>query len=197
MPERLATCNLCREFTVPWGDHIGAELMHAHQATDCPGPPPPEPTYFEPPNYWNGTAPSVFLAGGISSCPNWQDTARRILQPHAVILNPRRPFTWNPPSADEQMRWEYDHLRRASVVLFWFPKPDAEHVVQPIAFFELGYHLAARTLLTVGADPGFTRHHDVVVQTRMARPSLTVHNRLEDVCAAALQLIRGPGVSDG
>ncbi|SHX56836.1 Uncharacterised protein [Mycobacteroides abscessus subsp. abscessus] len=34
MSENLATCNICKDndesFQVPWGDHIGPELMKAH-----------------------------------------------------------------------------------------------------------------------------------------------------------------------
>ena len=31
----IATCPLCGEFTVPWGDHVGDALMAEHQALDC------------------------------------------------------------------------------------------------------------------------------------------------------------------
>jgi len=66
---------------------------------------------------------SVFLAGGITGCPNWQQTVIKSLEKslrgspyeqNIVVFNPRRKnFPINKPSASyEQIKWEYDQLSR-------------------------------------------------------------------------------------
>ncbi|WP_443041424.1 nucleoside 2-deoxyribosyltransferase domain-containing protein [Streptomyces sp. B21-083] len=44
-------------------------------------------------------------------------------------------------AAREQTAWEYEHLRIADVILFWF----RAEAVQPIALYELGAHAARGT----------------------------------------------------
>jgi hypothetical protein len=150
--------------------------------------------YVEAPEQFRGDGPSIFLAGGITHCPDWQATAVRLLagQPTAV-LNPRRRHfdVGDPSTAEAQIRWEHQHLRRASVVLFWFaagPSP------QPIALYELGATAAAGRRMAVGADPGYSRRTDVVIQLELARPELTVHAGLADTVAAAVALLPQPGL---
>jgi hypothetical protein len=50
--------------------------------------------YIEAPNSYqpaSGDGPSVFLAGGITGCPDWQRDARALLDAApVVVLNPRR-----------------------------------------------------------------------------------------------------------
>ena len=84
---------------------------------------------------------SLFLAGGISGCPQWQDAVRESLQrrgrvPGLVLLNPRRAhFDVHDTSlADAQIRWEHAHLQRATAVSFWFPAD----TLCPITLYELG-----------------------------------------------------------
>ena len=80
--------------------------------------------YVEPPAEFVGEGAAVFLAGGITGCEDWQSRARALLAPTgAWILNPRRahfPLD-DPTAAPHQIDWEFRHLRRADVVLFWFP----------------------------------------------------------------------------
>lgn len=134
-----------------------------------------------------GDPPSVFLAGGITHCPPWQSEAARELADF-VVLNPRRAdFDVSDPSqTDVQIAWEYAHLLRADLTLFWFPACDAVLTVQPITLYELG--AAAATpgrRLVVGADPGYPRRADVVTQLSLSRPDLTVHPTLSETLAAA------------
>ncbi|MEU6915844.1 nucleoside 2-deoxyribosyltransferase domain-containing protein [Streptomyces olindensis] len=58
----------------------------------------------------------------------------------AVVLTPRREsFPVGQVEAKrQQVAWEYEHLRIADVILFWF----CAEAVQPIALHELGAHAA-------------------------------------------------------
>ena len=146
--------------------------------------------YIEAPDEYDGTAPSVFLAGGITGCPDWQADAARCLAPLPVaVLNPRRrdfPIG-DPTAATAQVDWEYRHLRRADVVVFWFP--DSGPVPQPIALYELGAHAASGKPIAVGADPGYVRRTDVVLQLGHARPDVVVRDNILAVCGDAAGLL--------
>lgn len=129
------------------------------------------------------TGPTVFLAGGISQCPDWQTqaidllgTAPALQDAAYTVLNPRRPFPFDDPTdVDEQIEWEWRRLRGADIHAFWFP---ASSSPQPIALFELGSWLRA-TRLVVGVEPGYTRAADVDRQVSFTRPHLVVHNHIE------------------
>lgn len=128
--------------------------------------------YFEAPDRILGPldGPSIFLAGGITNCEDWQSYARVLLDPRWHVFNPRRAdFDVTDPTASEtQIKWEFAALERASVILFWFaggPSP------QPITLYEFGRHVAlSKSNLVVGSDPRYSRVEDVKVQFRLARP---------------------------
>jgi hypothetical protein len=70
---------------------------------------------------------SIFLAGGISDCADWQKgVAERIAsETNAVVYNPRRTDFDMDAGADLsriQIRWEYHALRVCQFNLFWFPE---------------------------------------------------------------------------
>jgi Nucleoside 2-deoxyribosyltransferase like len=151
-----------------------------------------KPAYVEPPGSYRGPYPAVFLAGGITDCPDWQQEARELLADWpGVILNPRRrDFPINDPdAATEQVAWEFDHLERADVVLFWFPPSSSP---QPIALYELGRHAALDKLLAVGTDPEYLRRADVLLQLRHARPEIIVRSTLYEVCSEACLMVDAP-----
>lgn len=139
--------------------------------------------YVEAPNKYTGDLPTVFLAGGITDCPDWQQEAVGILaHTDLALLNPRRRnFPIHDPSAAfQQIEWEFEALNDADVILFWFA---ASQSVQPIALYELGRHAVRNTRLIVGADPGYSRRQDVEIQLRLARgPGFHVWNSLFSVC---------------
>jgi hypothetical protein len=145
--------------------------------------------YVEAPRYYTGDRPALFLAGGITDCPEWQAEAREILAADdVVVLNPRRAnFPIGDPSAAAgQVDWEFRHLRRADVVLFWFA---AGPSVQPIALYELGAHAASGKPIAVGADPAYLRRTDVLLQLGHVRPGVVVWDSLETTCRAARNLL--------
>lgn len=124
---------------------------------------------------------SIFLAGGITGCPDWQADARVMLEGSGLdldILNPRRQnFPTGPGVADDQIAWEYRHLRKAQSILFWFPK----ETLCPITLYELGAWGITNKPIFIGCDPGYQRTVDVVIQTRFARPDVVVVDNLPDL----------------
>lgn len=133
----------------------------------------------------DGGAPSIFLAGGITGCPDWQSYATDLLASEdIVILNPRRRH-WpidDPTATPGQIQWEHAALHAADLTLFWF----AAETVQPIALLELGAALDnPERRIVIGAHPDYTRRVDVQWQTRLARPETTVHTTLYDTVNAA------------
>ncbi len=146
--------------------------------------------YIEAPAPIPARGRCVFLAGGITGCPDWQAEAAAALGDlDVILLNPRRRATPQRRDAAEQIGWEYHGLRRADLVLFWFP---ASQSVQPISLYELGAHAAGGKRIVVGADPGYLRRADVVLQLSHARPGVVVHGTLADALAEARQLLVTP-----
>jgi hypothetical protein len=132
-----------------------------------------------------GGEASLFLAGGISGCPDWQaDVVRLLAGSDLVLLNPRRgrfPLD-DPRAAEAQIVWEHAHLRRADAILFWFPA----EALCPIALYELGAWNPRPKRLFVGCHPGYARRQDVVIQTRLERPGLRVADSLAELVGQVL-----------
>jgi hypothetical protein len=140
----------------------------------------------EAPQRYEGAGRSVFLAGGITGCLDWQATATQQLLPHADVLNPRRRiYVSGGDEYERQVAWEYSHLRRAGIILFWF----ADEAIQAIALYELGAFAASDKPIVVGAHPGYPRRTDVVLQLSHARPGLIVHSSLESTIEAVVRAI--------
>jgi hypothetical protein len=135
---------------------------------------------LEAPEDFDGIGLSIFLAGGVTGCPDWQSALASLLPALDVTaLNPRRHrFDIADDSMTvEQIEWEFRHLRRASAIAFWFP---AESIC-PIALFELGAWSERATPLLVGTHPQYPRRRDVIEQLRLARPSVSVVSSLDDL----------------
>src|SRR5262249_54129317 len=88
----------------------------------------------------------------------------------------------DPGAAEEQIRWEFEHLRKADAILFWFPG----ETLCPIALYELGAWSMTDKPLFVGTHPAYARRQDVLIQTRLARPDVPVTESLADLAALAL-----------
>lgn len=124
--------------------------------------------YIEAPRYIP-TAKSIFLAGGITGCPDWQKEASDyILDKTSLnVYNPRREnFDINDPDASkEQIIWEFDHLKKADAILFWFPET---HSTCPIALFELGRWLDCSTkTIFIGWSDKYSRAYDLHIQLKL------------------------------
>lgn len=119
----------------------------------------------------------LFLAGGISNCPDWQkDLLDGLESTDWTVFNPRRGVYFADTVATEQIKWEYDALRLVHTVSFWFPK----ETLCPITLFELGvFSQRLDTKVVVGTHPEYVRRLDVVEQLRWARPEIDVVDSLE------------------
>lgn len=123
---------------------------------------------------------SLFLAGGISNCKEWQKEVIKELSKmdtnNLVVLNPRRSDfdITNPNLGKEQIEWEFNALNNMDIFSMYFDNSDS---VQPICFYELGRHIERmqhrfvrdyRNRIIVNVVEGFSRSADVIIQTRLA-----------------------------
>jgi len=124
--------------------------------------------------------PTVFLAGGITNCPDWQQKIINFLSEEDIaVINPRRKdFPINDPSASqEQIEWEFHALNNCDVFSMWFTSGESD---QPICMYELGRHLALRPYgsIAIGVQEGYKRKQDVYIQTKLINPYITITNDL-------------------
>ena len=124
--------------------------------------------------------PVVFLAGGITNCPDWQQEVRKELSimdlPEFILANPRRENfpIHDPNAAREQITWEYNMLNTSEVFSMWFSNAPSD---QPICMYELGRHLARFSFgcvdrVCIGVEDGYRRSQDVYVQTDLVLEDL-------------------------
>lgn len=141
----------------------------------------PPQEYVESPQEYAGQK-GLFLAGGITGCPDWQSKVRPMLK-HWDLLNPRRknfPIE-DPSAAEQQITWEYNHLRKAKAILFWFPC----ETLCPIVLYELGAWAMTAKPIFVGTHPEYKRRQDVVIQLWLQRPGILIVHSLEELAAQA------------
>ncbi len=129
--------------------------------------------YIEAPIEYQGEERSLFLAGGITGCSDWQVELMDLLKDEdIVLLNPRRANfpVHDPDAARKQIAWEHRHLRKADAISFWFPK----ETLCPIVLYELGAWSMAFKPIFVGVHPEYQRRQDVEIQTKLARPKVEI-----------------------
>jgi len=129
----------------------------------------------------NFDKPTVFLAGGITNCPDWQDEVIIYLAEydHAILFNPRRKNfpIHDSNAANEQIEWEFNALNNCTIFSMWFCKGLSD---QPICMYELGRHLAIREkekrldTVVIGVEDGYRRAMDVFIQTKLISPWIFV-----------------------
>jgi hypothetical protein len=143
---------------------------------------------------------SVFVGGGISNCPDWQqDFCRKVaarlteagVDISADLFNPRRPdFPIHDPSATHnQIKWEWELLRIAGAVSMWFPK----ETEGPISLFELGRWLCDPKPIYVGIEDGYERAVELRASVEALRPGLTISSTLDEHAAQVANWIVGIG----
>jgi len=133
--------------------------------------------------------PSLFLAGGITGCPDWQKELIYLLgSAHGVrclqVINPRREhFSIDDPNtAIGQIEWEHEALRWTDAILFWFP---AESIC-PIALYELGAWSMTEKPLFVGMHPEYPRRLDIEIQTGLVRRDVRLTYTMSSLAASIL-----------
>lgn len=115
---------------------------------------------------------SVFLAGGIAGCEEWQRMVIEELNKYndvddLVLYNPRRKsFDLNDLNATEtQIEWEYKYLSDCDIFSMYFDNDQ----IQPICMYELGHYLRANSVRNViSVCKNYPRRLDVIHQVRLA-----------------------------
>lgn len=141
--------------------------------------------YVEAPNKFWGNEKSLFLAGGITGCPDWQQDVVKALKDESItILNPRRKnFPIEDSTASfEQIQWEYCHLRKASAICFWFP----HETLCPIVLYELGAWSMTNKPIFIGVHPNYQRKLDVEIQTGLVRPEVQICDSIQHLAQQVL-----------
>jgi hypothetical protein len=148
--------------------------------------------YIECPTEYRhaGADLSLFLAGGITGCPDWQkEMIERLSRTELTLLSPRR-AQWDMNDhklEEEQIRWEHRHLRRADAILFWFP---AESLC-PIALYELGAWNVRPKQLFIGCHPDYQRRKDIQIQTMLERPRQIIVFSLDELAQQVIDWTAG------
>lgn len=136
--------------------------------------------YIEAPRIYDIRKCSVFLAGGITNCPDWQQEMVSLLRDTELVLyNPRRADfpIGDPSAANKQIAWEHKYLRYARAIQFWFPK----ETICPIVLYELGAWSMTEKPIFVGVHPEYQRRQDVEIQTKLVRPDVQICYSLSDL----------------
>jgi len=125
----------------------------------------------------------LFLAGGISDCPDWQSEILEDLKDihDLTIYNPRRknfPMA-EKTAAEEQITWEYNKLTEADIILFWFSRGS----LNPIVLYELGKYGNSSNItksIIIGLDDEYVRSDDVYIQTKLAGHDFPIVHSLKE-----------------
>jgi len=143
--------------------------------------------YIEAVSRETPTYPTVFLAGGITACPEWQTELVKLLSDELITLvNPRRKnFPMDDPNAaKEQITWEFHRLNQCDIFSMWFCNTPSSD--QPICMYELGRHLVLHQshpeTIVIGIEPGYKRAQDVMIQSGLVNDilPLCISNNLKD-----------------
>jgi len=140
---------------------------------------------------YNNNNIKLFLAGGIAGCEDWQNYVVGELQDvkNLTIYNPRRKNSpiEDPLASEEQITWEFNHLRDADMILFWFSRGS----LNPIVLYEYGAHgMFSERHIFVGIDPEYTRKQDVMIQTTLGRSEQIIHTSLDTMIEEIKELLR-------
>lgn len=141
--------------------------------------------YVEAPIFNSHEGTRLFVAGGITGCPDWQsEFVGSLKNTELIICNPRRK-NWpidNPSVRRAQRMWEHAHLQEATAISFWFPC----ETLCPSTLFELGRWLPSNKSLFVGVHPEYKRRLDVEIQLELDRPDLKIVYLLTDLSTQVL-----------
>jgi len=126
---------------------------------------------------------SLFLAGGITNCKNWQDEVIKELEFEDVsIFNPRQiNFNINDKSASfKQISWEFERLEQMEIFSMYFCESSSD---QPICMYELGRNIIRmqnrfpfdwQKRIVIGIEENYKRKQDVVIQLSLCAPTIFV-----------------------
>ena len=121
---------------------------------------------------------SVFLAGGITNCKNWQKEVIKELNDieKLTIYNPRRTnFDLSNKNINhEQIEWEFERLEKMDIFSMYFCGGAS---IQPICMYELGRNIIRmqnrfpsdwKKRIVISCEVDYIRKQDVIIQTLLA-----------------------------
>lgn len=135
---------------------------------------------------------SVFLAGGITNCPDWQSDIIKRLDKYnldrLVIFNPRREnFPIGVKSESfRQVEWEFKYLEKCDIFSMYFCSGTSD---QPICMYELGRYIARmqskypvswKDRVIVSVEKGYKREDDVYIQSFLACGSSIINRNIDE-----------------
>lgn len=133
----------------------------------------------------------LFLAGGITGCPDWQREMIDQLEnfPFLTIYNPRRKdfVVGDSTMTEQQITWEFIQLQNSQMISFWFSSGS----INPIVLYELGMWGNSRKnkKIFVGIDPDYERRQDVITQSVLADPNFDYYESIEEMTSAIKSFI--------
>lgn len=131
---------------------------------------------------------SVFLAGGITNCKEWQKEVINEISSYEnnniTLFNPRQEnFDITDKSASyKQILWEYKRLEKMDIFSMYFCNDNSD---QPICMYELGRNIVRmqnrfpndwEKRIIISIEKGYKRSQDVIIQTQLCAPKLFVEN---------------------
>lgn len=131
---------------------------------------------------------SVFLAGGITNCKEWQnDVINELLYDKVSIFNPRREHfdVSDKSESNRQILWEYEHLEQMNIFSMYFCNDNSD---QPICLYELGRNVVRmqnrfpsdwQKRIVISVEDGYRRKHDVIIQMSLCAPKLFIDGNAE------------------
>lgn len=134
---------------------------------------------------------SVFLAGGVPENQDWQGALALFLEDrdiYAAIFDPKRDDyeELSPEDFEGQIRWEFEKQREASLIAFWF----CAETPCPVTLYELGAALERGAKVVIGVHAEYRRKKDVIVQAKVRRPEVEVHEGWESFREAVADELR-------
>lgn len=140
------------------------------------------------PNVEKPVYKTVFLAGGITNCKDWQSEVIKELEFEDItIFNPRRAHfdITDKTAADIQIAWEFERLEQMDIFSMYFCDGESD---QPICMYELGRNIVRmqnrfpsdwQNRIIVSVEEGYKRKKDVITQLQLCAPGLFVDS---DAC---------------
>lgn len=140
----------------------------------------------------------IFLAGGITNCPNWQQKVIENIKfnhdyedkdYNVILFNPRRELfdINNKEAVSEQIAWEFMYLELCDLFTMYFADGPSD---QPICMYELGRNIARiqakfpcgwKNMIIVSSETEYKRYNDVYWQLYYATvDEVSLHNCLDN-----------------
>lgn len=123
---------------------------------------------------------SVFLAGGITNCKEWQKEVIENLKyeeyEDVSLFNPRQEhFDVSDKNASyKQILWEFERLEKMDIFSMYYCNDNSD---QPICMYELGRNIVRmqnrfpsdwEKRIVISVEDGYRRKADVLIQTELA-----------------------------